>query len=1081
MSLYCPHCLTNNPDNSVVCGRCGKDMMIHNESNQLPVNSILNGRYLIGKVLGEGGFGIVYVGLDLRLDTTVAIKEYYPSGIVNRISTYSNTVTIAGSSSKNQFEGGRERFLNEARLVTKFRGNPNIVDIMDFFYENGTAYIVMEYLSGGSLSQLLAAKGPIRDFSKLYEMIRPVMQALDKLHSEGLIHRDISPSNLMFSREGQIKLLDFGAVRQSNADDEKSLSVVLKHGYAPVEQYQSHGRQGAWTDVYALCATMYKLLTGTTPMNVTDRITEELPLPSSLGVGISPAQEKVLMHGLALKQENRIQNMTELMSAFDNADKAVGGTKSPEKKHGGSDSVSQEKSEGKSTHTGLFKGKKGGKEKTSATSSTVSQKNEISKAGAGERKSTSVSKEAKSQRSVSGAAGSVSQGRAADPVSVSKSKSQGNSASVNKSQGSADSQVKAQDNAGSVNKAQTAVSQDNSHAGAASQVKVQNNDHKNDNSSGRTGSGGGKKGGKTALLIAAAAVAAIAIAIFALGNKPEPTVVKEDDGGAGVVETISTPKPELVTPTPRPTAAPTPEPTAKPTPEPTPEPTVAPTPKPTATPKPTVAPTPKPTAKPTPKPTAAPTPKPTATPKPEKSKEQIEFDKAQELLFLGEKEKAAIAFGRLYKNPEACELSAKLWKEICPVNTLAAGAKNTIAVNSDGSVLAAGVNHQEISGWSNVVSVASGERYSAGLRADGSVIYIEMNGKTGEYTPGNSPRVVAISTGADCLFLLLADGTIQTIGSNEFSRNLSKLQNIVHFDAGANHAVAVDIDGEVYSFGHNSNGQCNVESSGNIAAVSAGGTHTVVLLSDGTVKAYGDNTSGQCEVSGWTDVVYVDAGTSHTLALTRDCRVLACGDMGSDKCRTANWDNVIAIAAGDVHSACIMADGSVSAIGNDFYSQCRTEDMKLSLSDAHYTAGIDRPEENAPKLYGDAYGFTEVFSNDEFTVSVRGRIPGNVTDFGRTRTRSGYSTLYFSDVDPRYSPVVYTWAIVNFKDSQIDSAIASAEEALKKDNQVFSSAPEMEVYFQQDANDINKLYVLVLFVDEQNDVQYHAVVKIDRN
>lgn len=1054
MALYCPHCLTSNPDDSVVCGKCGKNILIHNESNQLPVNSILNGRYLIGKVLGEGGFGIVYVGLDLRLDTTVAIKEYYPSGIVNRISTYSSTVTIAGSSSKSQFEGGRERFLNEARLVTKFRGNPNIVDIMDFFYENGTAYIVMEFLSGGSLSQLLAANGPIKNFSKLYETIRPVMQSLDKLHKEGLIHRDISPSNLMFSREGQIKLLDFGAVRQSNADDEKSLSVVLKHGYAPVEQYQSHGRQGAWTDVYALCATMYKLLTGTTPMNVTDRLSEELPLPSSLGAEISQAQEKVLMHGLALQQKDRVQSMTELMDAFDKAALADSGTKSPKK-----DSVlkidGHAKSEQNSQLLGMFKNKKSGKEKTGLTSSAGTNKSEkISKSGESEKVSGSLSPESKPQRSGSGAAGSNSQVRAADAVSVSKSKSQGNSASVNKVPGPAIPQVKALDNAVSVNKSQAAASQNSSSGAAVSQAKVQSTDHKKDYSSGSTGSGGGTKGKKTALLIAAA-VAAVAVVIFAVGNKPESSVVKEDDAGVGVVETISTPKPELVTPTPKPT--------------------------PTPTPKPTATPTPKPTVAPTPEPTAEPTPKSTATPKPEKSKEQLQFDKAQELLFLGEKEKAAIAFGSLYKNQEACELSAKLWKEIYPASTLAAGYKSTLAVNSDGTVLAAGVNHQVISRWTNVVSVASGDRYSAGLRADGSVTYVELNGKTGEYTPGNSPRVVGISTGADCLFLLLADGTIQTIGSNEFSRSLSKLQNIVYFDAGANHAVAVDIDGEVYPFGHNSDGQCNVESSDNIAAVSAGGTHTVILFSDGTVKAYGDNTSGQCEVSQWKDVVRVEAGTSHTLGLTKDCKVLVCGDTENDKCRTGNWDNPIAISAGDVHSACILPDGSVSAIGNDFYGQCSTSDMILSLSEAHYTVGINKPDENTPKLYGDVYSFVEAFSNDEFTVSVRGRIPGMVSDFGRARTRSGNSELSFTSVAPGYGARVWTWGLFNFKESQVDSAVASALESWKADGSAIHHTESPVVYFPQETSDISKLFVLVIFVDEGFENPYHAIVKIERN
>ena len=285
------------------------------------MNTILNGRYIIGKVLGEGGFGITYLGYDLQTDTKAAIKEYFPSGISYRFSGQSRTVSIQDKGSSEQFAKGKERFLGEARTVYRFRDEENIVNVLDFFSENNTVYIVMEYIEGVSLGQYLSQNGRVGDFDELYKILRPVMVSLDHVHKAGLIHRDISPSNLMIDMNGTVKLLDFGTARSMSEDGEKSLSVVLKHGFAPMEQYKTHGKQGAWTDVYALCATMYKLLTGQTPVSAMDRMDSEMPLPSALGVKISPAQEEVLFKGLALPVKERIQTVGELIALFDAAAK----------------------------------------------------------------------------------------------------------------------------------------------------------------------------------------------------------------------------------------------------------------------------------------------------------------------------------------------------------------------------------------------------------------------------------------------------------------------------------------------------------------------------------------------------------------------------------------------------------------------------------------------------------------------------------------------------------------------------------------------------------------------------------------
>ena len=320
MSEYCPSCMAENTDGAEKCSVCGGDMRAQNRQHQLPVMTILEGRYLIGKVLGEGGFGITYIGFDLRLEERVAIKEFYPAGSVTRYAKHSTEVESTSAAGEVLLEREREKFLTEARTMSRFSGESSIVHVRDFFYANSTAYIVMEFIDGETMQRRLKENGPEKDFNKLLDMLRPVMKDLDSVHKAGFIHRDISLSNLMVDKSGSVKLLDFGTAREVSEDGEKSLSIVLKPGFAPEEQYRRHGKQGPWTDVYALCATMYKLCTGVTPEVSVDRLSDDsLEPPSKLGVKINPQQEAVLARGLAVHQEDRIQSVAELLEELDKA------------------------------------------------------------------------------------------------------------------------------------------------------------------------------------------------------------------------------------------------------------------------------------------------------------------------------------------------------------------------------------------------------------------------------------------------------------------------------------------------------------------------------------------------------------------------------------------------------------------------------------------------------------------------------------------------------------------------------------------------------------------------------------------
>lgn len=287
--------------------------MRENEKNlySLQRNTELIGRYVIQEVLGQGGFGITYLGIDKLYGNKAAIKEYYPQEIAMRKAQYEDVVTVTSIEEKNNYDKGKKRFLDEAQVMARFNKNEGIVKILDFFEANNTAYIVMEYLEGITLKQYLGKYGVIQ-FRNLIEMMLPLLEALIEIHSQGLIHRDISPDNIMVQHNGKVKLMDFGAARDYTESGNKSLSVILKPGYAPPEQYQTHGVQGPWTDIYALCATIYKCLTGITPPDAIARVMDDkFKGPDQLDGKLSPDIKKILWKGMNIFPEERYQDIVE--------------------------------------------------------------------------------------------------------------------------------------------------------------------------------------------------------------------------------------------------------------------------------------------------------------------------------------------------------------------------------------------------------------------------------------------------------------------------------------------------------------------------------------------------------------------------------------------------------------------------------------------------------------------------------------------------------------------------------------------------------------------------------------------------
>lgn len=299
------------------CGSCGfSEDDYQPKPYQLPPETLLKQRYLVASVLGEGGFGITYAGWDLILDKAIAIKEYYPVGLVGRDASVSFCAHPGDGQARNWYFAGRERFLREARILAMLSGVHGIVPIRDFFEENETAYIIMDFIHGESLRDYARRNGGRLTPATLFPLLRPVLDALILVHQSGILHRDISPDNILIDRNGSVWLIDFGAAEELRPDDEQfSRAVILRKGYTPLEQYHSHGQQGPWSDVYALSATIYDLLCGQPPIEASQRLGKDILIsPAKFGVRLSHRQKKALLHGLSLQVSDRPLSMEHFRS-----------------------------------------------------------------------------------------------------------------------------------------------------------------------------------------------------------------------------------------------------------------------------------------------------------------------------------------------------------------------------------------------------------------------------------------------------------------------------------------------------------------------------------------------------------------------------------------------------------------------------------------------------------------------------------------------------------------------------------------------------------------------------------------------
>ena len=323
MSKRCLGCMDTFSDEFQVCPHCG--YIVGTEADEaifIQPGTLLHDRYIIGRVLGAGGFGVTYIGWDGKLERKVAIKEYFPAEFSTRIPNHSMMTVFDGDRGE-QFRDGMKKFVEEARRLAKFQEEPGIAKVFDSFEENDTAYIIMEFLDGETLASYLHKEGSIPE-NLAVDMLRPIIHSLQTVHAEGIIHRDIAPDNIFLTKTGEIKLIDFGAARYATTTHSRSLTVIVKPGYSPEEQYRSRGDQGPHTDVYALASTLYKMITGKTPPDAMERRSkyegenkEILLPPHKLKRGVSLNRENAILNAMNVRIADRTPDVATFLKELD--------------------------------------------------------------------------------------------------------------------------------------------------------------------------------------------------------------------------------------------------------------------------------------------------------------------------------------------------------------------------------------------------------------------------------------------------------------------------------------------------------------------------------------------------------------------------------------------------------------------------------------------------------------------------------------------------------------------------------------------------------------------------------------------
>lgn len=308
----CGNCFTKSSGKT--CHNCGSSLSRSTaEYDALPIGTKLNGKYIVGRVLGRGGFGIIYLVYDEESDRTAAVKEYYPERTAIRAQ---NNVDVEPMTSLNaeEFSAGLNKFIQEAEFISRFGESSEILGIHDVFRQNGTAYYAMDYIKGVSLKDYVEQCGAITENQAVYIAER-ILSALRIIHGGGVLHRDISPDNIMLCANGSVRLVDFGAAR-AIPENSESMSVILKAGFAPLEQYRRKGNQGGWTDIYSLSMSLFFGLTLKEPEDPLSRLDNDDIVPKLLK-NVSAPLAQIILKGGAVRADERFRSAEDMLSSLE--------------------------------------------------------------------------------------------------------------------------------------------------------------------------------------------------------------------------------------------------------------------------------------------------------------------------------------------------------------------------------------------------------------------------------------------------------------------------------------------------------------------------------------------------------------------------------------------------------------------------------------------------------------------------------------------------------------------------------------------------------------------------------------------
>ncbi len=321
--IQCSVCENKNPEGAQICTSCGSGLIAPDTSAgtggdgaYTPFLSknvrLQNNKYAVGEVLGQGGFGITYKGGDMALKRYVAIKEFFPQGSIRHNSTIRPDRTLSAA----DYNAVKAKFIDEAHRLARF-SHPSIVRVFGVFEENNTAYMVMEFLEGQSLLQRITEKKSLNE-KEVVDIANKIGDALAAVHAAGLIHRDIKPDNIMLTNDGRVVLIDFGTARSFASNKTVKQTAMLTPGYAPLEQYGQQARFGAYTDIYAIGATLYHALTGELPSPATDLASGvELKAPNTINPNISQGVSNAILWAMKVKADERPQSVKAFLDALE--------------------------------------------------------------------------------------------------------------------------------------------------------------------------------------------------------------------------------------------------------------------------------------------------------------------------------------------------------------------------------------------------------------------------------------------------------------------------------------------------------------------------------------------------------------------------------------------------------------------------------------------------------------------------------------------------------------------------------------------------------------------------------------------